>query len=242
MFTRISFALMVAMCATISLAPGAVASVQTGDIVRIGDGPGSPGGIFFLQDAAGNKLADTFCVQLDEYINFGKTYEVDDALATSTAGAGSRPLTSFAAWLFDRYLNGLAGSGPALSNFVFSNAYGQVDAAAARIQANELQLSIWEAMGYTPAEIGGIIPGGWYATYSGKIAGWNAEFQSDGAWSGTGDVYVLNLMGKDSNGNYSVHAQDQLVRISDSVNPEPVSAVIWSILAITVAGVARRRR
>jgi len=234
-------ALVVAVFATLLVSHSALASIQGGDFVRIGDGPGSPGGIFYLQDAGGNKLADTFCVQIDEYINFAKTYQVADPIGTSTAGVGSRPLTSFAAWLYDRYLNGIAGSGSALSNFAFSNAYSQTNATAARVQANELQLAIWVAMEYTPAEIGGVLPGGWYATYSGKVAGWFTEFQSDLGWSGTGDIHVLNLMGKNSAGNYTIHAQDQLVRIPGNV-PEPMSVFIWSMLAITIAGLTHLRR
>src|SRR5688572_30400607 len=105
------------------------ASIQVGDIVRIGDGPGTPGGIFYIRDFASNKLADTFCVQLEEFIRFDTTYLVA-GITTSTVGTGSRPLSSFAAWLYDRYLNGVSGSGPTLANFDFTNTYGQTNLTA----------------------------------------------------------------------------------------------------------------
>ena len=222
----------------------AVASIQTGDIIRIGDAPGSPGGIFYLQDVGGNKIDDTFCVQLEEFIRFDRTYLVNN-IGTTTAGAGSRPLTSFAAWIFDRYLNGVAGSGPALSNFDFTNNYGQQNLAAARIQANELQLAIWEAMGYLPLEIGGAGNGGWYDTYDGKLAAWEGEFNSDLAnnlWAGTGDIYVLNLLRQNGAGNYTIHVQDQLVRIPSDVIPEPVSLMVWSTLGILMGVACRLKR
>ncbi|MCO6045377.1 hypothetical protein NG895_15815 [Aeoliella sp. ICT_H6.2] len=216
-------------------AANATASIQTGDIVGLDNAPGSPGGIFYLDDESGNKVTDTFCVQLEEFVNFNSDYKVADAYATTTLGSGSRSLTSFAAWLYDRYLNGVEGSGPALSNFDFSNAYGQSDYSAASFQANELQLAIWEAMGYTPAEIGGV-NGGWYDTYDGKVAGWETEFNNDvtnGVWSGTGDVYVLNLLSKDGNGEYSIDAQDQLIRHpSMQAVPEAGSVLVW----LSVAG------
>ena len=240
MLTKINFTLVVVMLATLSPAPAVVASVQTGDIVRFGDGPGSPGGIFYLQDSAGNKLFDTFCVQIEEYIRFGKNFKVANSEGNASAGVGSRPLTSFAAWLYDRYLNGIEGSGTALSNFDFANAYGQVSMSSASIQANQLQLAIWVAMGYTSTDIGGVLPGGWYATYSGKVAGWNADWLADSTWSktGIGGIRVVNLLAKDTFENYTIGAQDQLQRII----PEPMSAVVWSVLAIAVAGVIKLRR
>lgn len=226
----------------------AQASLQTGDNVSIANGPGSPGGIFFLLDADGNKVTDTFCVQLEEYIRFGRDYQVS-GISKATAGAGSRSLTrpgesaSFAAWLFDRYLNGISGVGPALRNFDFTDPYGSLDAVAAAVQANQLQLAIWSAMGYTAAEIGGA-GSGWYDTYDDKLAGWRADFDADvadGLWTGTGDVYVVSLLGKNSAGEYSVHAQDQLIRIPSDVVPEPMSLAVWSVLGLAGLCLARRR-
>jgi hypothetical protein len=236
----------IAVVIAVSCASNAHASLQTGDIVRIGNGPGSPGGVFYLQDAGGNHITNTFCVQIEEFINFADTYQVADGMSLQTAGVGSRPLTSFAAWLFDRFLNGTEGMGPVLSNFDFSNTHGQVDYNAARFQANEVQLAIWRAMNYLPAEIGGVSNGGWYDTYDNKLAGWEAEWQSDvdgGLWTGTGDIYVVTLLAADSSGEYTIHAQDQLIRIpSDNVIPEPLSAVVWSALLALVGGAIHRRR
>lgn len=219
-----------------SACTNANASIQTGDLVSIGNGHGSPGGIFYLKDASGTKITDTFCVQLEEFINFNSQYTVVDAYATSTLGKGSKPLTSFAAWLYDRYLNGVEGSGPALPSFDFSNVYGQTSNSAANFQANELQLAIWVAMGYTPSEIGGEV-GGWYDMYDEKVAGWEAAYLSDVAnnqWSGTGDVYILNLKRSDNNKD----AQDQLIR--HPVVPEPASLLVWLAITGVCVGLVRR--
>jgi hypothetical protein len=238
------FISLVVVTVSLAIASVASASLQTGDIVRFGNGPGTPGGIFYLQDAGGNKITDTFCVQLEEFVSFGgATYKVANAQATSTVVLGSRPLTSFAAWLYDRYLNGTQGVGTALKNFDFANVYGSIDFAAARTQANELQLALWRAMGYSAAEIGT----GWHNAYDGKLAGWQSDFQSDvdnQLWSGTGDVYVLNLLGQDGRGDYTVHAQDQLIRATSpppiSVVPEPFSGVVWVLLAVVGTALLQR--
>lgn len=236
------------MMIIVSVSSIASASVQTGDIVSMARGPGSPGGIFYMLDSDDNKVTDTFCVQIEEYIRFDHDYKVAD-VSKVTLGNGSRELTDFAAWLFDRYQNGLSGVGPALANFDFSNVYGQLNMAAAKKQANELQLAIWSAMTYTDGEIGGV-SGGWYDAYDGKLAGWEDDFEADVAanlWSGTGDVWVVNLVGKDGSGQYTVNAQDQLVRIPSSdpgsIVPEPVSLAVWSVVGIMGAClIARRQR
>jgi hypothetical protein len=226
----------------------ASASVQTGDIITMVNGPGSPGGTFYMLDSSNTKVTDTFCVQIEEYIRFNHDYKVV-GVSKTTLGTGSRALTSFAAWLFDRYQNGISGVGPALDGFNFLNAYGQLNMSAANIQANQLQLAIWSAMGYTPGEIGGV-GSGWYSAYDDLLAGWEADFQSDvtnNVWSGTGDVWVVNLVGKDSSGQYTVNAQDQLIRIPSpdpgAVVPEPVSLAVWSVVGIMGAClIARRQR
>lgn len=56
-----------------------------------------------------------------------------------------------------------------------------------------------------------------------------------GAWSGLGDVRVLNLMRKDSAGNFTVKAQDQLYLFV----PEPAS---FMVLAFGLGALALRRR
>lgn len=230
-----------------SISNVASASVQTGDIITMVNGPGSPGGTFYMFDDDNNKVTDTFCVQIEEYIRFNQDYKVV-GVSKTTLGTGSRDLTSFAAWLFDRYQNGISGVGAALANFDFDNAYGQLNSAAASKQANELQLAIWSAMGYTPDQIGGV-GSGWYSTYDDKLAGWKADFESDVAnnlWTGTGDVWVVNLVGQNSSGQYKINAQDQLIRIPSTdpgtIVPEPMSLVVWSVVGIMGACLITRRQ
>jgi len=63
---------------------------------------------------------------------------------------------------------------------------------------------------------------------------------SSGAWSGIGNVRVLNLYGKDTHGNYTVNAQDQLYMVATVPEPETY-ALMLAGLAL-VGSVARRRR
>ena len=48
-------------------------------------------------------------------------------------------------------------------------------------------------------------------------------------WSGTGNIYIMNLRTFDSAGRYTGYAQDQLVRVPGTV-PEPMSLAVWSFL------------
>jgi hypothetical protein len=217
--------------------PAAQASIQAGNVIKFADGPGTPGGIFYVQNvtAPSEPVFDTFCVQLEEKIAFGNTYKVD-AISHTSEVAGSRPLTSFAAWLYNSYLN------QTLASFDFSikDAASGANAAAALTQANELQTATWHALGYTRDQIGQ----GYYDTYNVNYGAWQNLFNADVAannWSGTGDIYVLNLLGQDANGNYTVNAQDQLARIS-SVVPEPWSLAVWGGLVAGVLLAKRRGR
>jgi len=147
--------------------------------------------------------------------------------------SGGRPLTSFAAWLYSSYLD------ETLLTFDFTIKHATSE--AAKTQANQLQTAIWRAMEYTRPQIGT----GYYDTYNVGYDTWKDLFDVDVAannWVGTGDIYVMNVLGKDASGNYTVNAQDQLVRIPDVVVPEPVSLVVWSGLALGILVVGLHRR
>lgn len=233
----------ISFCAAVFVFTGAVstatAAIEVGDLIKFGNGPGSPGGIFFIDDLNEGTTHDfdTFCVQLEEFIAFGPTYKVAN-LSQSTVGLGARPLTDFAAWLYNSYLDETLNNFNYAIKHVTSGASSTVT--AAKNQANELQYAIWRAMGYSDSEIGS----GWSGSYDDNYSGWLADFTASG-WTGTGDIYVMNLLGIDSQGNYTKNVQDQLVRIptpgtSEHV-PEPLSVAIWSMLGLVAFGICRKR-
>ena len=206
------------------------ASIHAGDQIKFGDGVGTPGGVFYIDDLndPGNPDFATFCVEITEFINFTSTYAVQSiGLVTVNGGKTLQPIT---AWLYNSFLDG------ALNHF---NPTSLAD-------VNALQLAIWKGMGYTEAEIKQYIGTSWYNTYNAVLAGnslqpgkpWYADFAADTSWSGVGEIRVMNLR-KVVNGAYTDYAQDQLVRVPA---PEPWSAAVWGLLAISVGTFGNRRR
>jgi hypothetical protein len=214
------------------------ASIEVGDEITLGNGIGGPGGIFIidnLTDAAEPNF-DTFCVELFEFINFGPTYVVDGI--GLTAQLSNRPLGTFAAWLYSRFL----GVGGTLTGF---NAADPLD-------VNAVQRGIWgggdavdaayPGMGYTSAQINPYINAAQHD--AALLASLKTQYDSDVAnflWAGTGDIFIMNLVRKST----GLPAQDQLVRIPPITQPpvpEPLSLVVWSMLAACVGATARRTR
>ena len=210
--TRYFNAIVVGLCFFATSGASVQASIQVGDKIKLGDGPGSPGGIFRIDDLNDSPQwnFDSFCVELEEYVNFNTIYVVENiALKTNQ---GNRTLQSFTAWLYNSYLD------QTLSGFNFASPTAQ--------DANTLQYAIWKSMGYSDAAIGA----SWSATYNPLLAGkgWANAFAAS-TWSGTGNIYIMNLRTFDSAGRYTGYAQDQLVRVPGSL-PEPMSLAVWSFL------------
>jgi hypothetical protein len=223
-------------------AAGVQASVQVGDLIKVGDGPGSPGGIFYVDDLNDAEVFDSFCVEIEERINFTEKYAVE-AINTQTNQTG-KPLTDFVAWLYTEYTS------DSLLDFA------DMFASNPEVAANTLQLAIWKGMGYTKNAgsgwydgVDGYIKSSWYDTYNNDytktlaqdlVSGiWESEFNADvtsGAWSGIGNVRIMNLRKVNSDGSYGGYVQDQLVII-----PEPISVVVWSLLGVSIGAVLLRR-
>jgi hypothetical protein len=194
-----------------------LASVQVGDQFQFGNGVGTPGGIFHadnLSNGVGPDF-DTFCVEITAGIAFGPTYTVSGIGDTTVNG--NKTISSYTAWLYTSFLEST------LSSF---------DATMVN-DVNALQLEIWKSIGYTAAEISSEIGSSWYNTYNAVLAGkaWDTEFAASG-FSGLGGVQVMNLLTATGG-----DAQDQLVRII----PEPLSIVVWSLIAVCVGTVRRGR-
>jgi hypothetical protein len=240
MRTHIAAALaaLVGLC----LCAGAVnASIQVvvGDQITLNRPAGTFGtsGGEFKVDVLGKGVAppqydfSTFCVQLNEFISFGTTYNVFDISKKTVAF--DVDLGSFAAWLYTKFL---AGSISLLNHQ----------------DANAVQIGIWRSMGYLPggdgtSSIGGnydaLLLGNRVAPAVGTLT-W--QYYNDLAWTGaaaidangnkgtnTGDIWIMNL--KALNG---ANVQDQMVQVPSM--PEPMSLVVWSFLAMSVLGLSRR--
>lgn len=215
--------------------PARASIVVPGDDIKLYRGPGTSGGLFYV-DVLGKGATTTpydfgtFCVQLSEYITLGATYDVYSV--TKNTVSGGVPLGSFAAWLYTKFTMG------AISILNDQD-------------ANAVQIGIWRSMGYLSGGDGTSPIGGNYdalllGTKTGPLAGTlTYQYYNDLAWTGaaaidangnkgtyTGGVYIMNLKGLDGS-----NAQDQLVRHM----PEPISFLVWSLLAMCIAGCGRRR-
>lgn len=228
--TRYFNAIVMGLCFFAAGGASVQASIQVGDEIKLGNGPGSPGGIFYIDDLNDGPQwnFDSFCVELEEYVSFDTIYVVENiALKTNR---GNRTLQAFTAWLYNSYLD------QTLTGITYASPTAQ-EASPTAQEANTLQYAIWKSMGYSDAAIGL----SWSATYNPLLAakGWANAFTASG-WSGTGNIRIMNLRTFDSAG-YTGYAQDQLVRVPGSL-PEPMSLVVWSFLGAVGALVGYRSR
>jgi hypothetical protein len=206
--------------------------VAAGDDVKLYRGPGNSGGVFYV-DVLGEGVStspydfDTFCVQLSEFISLGgPAYDVYSI--TKSTIAGNVSLGSFAAWLYNEFLDG----GIAIAN---------------NQDANAVQVGIWRSMGYLG---GGDATSPVGANYDAVLlASLDTAYAADAAWAAqavdingnkTGNISIMNL--KTLSGD---NAQDQLVRMppppGNTPVPEPLSIAVWSLLAMCVGSVSTQR-
>lgn len=239
---------------------------EAGDTIRLYDGPGSRGGVFYVDvRGTGNSSTfdtynttfngtatkydfPTFCVEIDETISFNTDYYVA-AISDTTAKTGYK-LGSFAAWLYTEYLAPYLGPGAGLTNIPYYGTSAQ--------QANAIQRGIWLSMGYSVTKVTNSLVGGYdhdffdalFAAY--KSSPWvgSSTVNADNPWNygyETGQVAVMNLT-NGKTGNKQKNYQDQLVidtelppPTGNSPVPEPLSVLVWSMLAICFGTLGARR-
>lgn len=140
--------------------------VVVGNLVKFVDGPGSPGGEFGIDvlPVVGTNFI-TFCLEYNEYINFGSTYKVASvgtaAINGGVGGGNPDPISNATAYLYTQFR---AGS---LAGYL-----GDV------ASANSLQNAIW----FLENEIGSV---------SGQALTWANLGLANG--TGLGNVRVMNL-------------------------------------------------
>jgi hypothetical protein len=243
-------ALMAVVLSALAAPAHAGLDVITGDLITLGNGPGSPGGAFYVDVLArgGSHDFDTFCVELTEHVSFGTTYYVQGVGLTTNKGY--KTLGPQTAWLYTQYLDKNASN---LVGFDFVSP----SPAQATFQANALQLGIWLGMA-TPYSLADITTlSGWSTSYINTLSPllnpWLTNFQADvdnNLWSGTGKIQIMNLRGFNVSSSGPIelpdgrrialagYAQDQLVRLSPELSTllsactVVACGLLWGIVSV----------
>lgn len=211
-------------------------------------GGANGGGAFTVTGLGADSASDsflTFCLEYSEHISLGTGYYVD--VDTKAVGGGSGvsstytgdvsgvlnsfdPLSAATAWLYTQFRN-TASNPLGIYGFTQNNSASH----------NAMQLAIWKLEN----EISSTVNTSVYSSFTSNTLAQNlvnaavAATTGPGAWTGLGDVQVLNLYSSYSNGVFSGNSQSQLYL---APVPEP------EIYAMMAAGlglmgfVARRRK
>jgi hypothetical protein len=238
-FAVVVWAIVAAGCASFSHAGF---DVIQNDMLKLGEGAGTPGGIFTVDVLEAGSYGDidfyTMCVELSETVTYGTVYKVsNDVLNDGFQTRNSnKSLSEQTAWLYTQANIGTLPlysptTGAALGTFLNFATLAPMATSTAREHANALQLAIWLGMSWTEAEIAAVDGGGglWTSSYISTLKdyyllrtdgeGWLDMFADDAVWSGFGDVRIMNLVkvsSTDPNVIKSYHP-DQLVWL----NPRP---------------------
>jgi hypothetical protein len=177
--------------------------------------------------AAATGLWETFCLEKNETISFGTSYKAyinteteagSSAYSGGAHGGYNDPLDPRTAYLFTRFMTMSLASG-----------YNYTDPTLRANDANALQQAIW------------FIEGEDSTALSGKALQFYNEANTavlSGAWTGIGDVRVLNLYT-----DAGAHAQDQLIMLPPTVViPLPGGAAMAGLTLGVAAARMRRRR
>ena len=241
------------------LSIAAIEFATVNDTIKLYDGLGGRGGIFYVDVLGAGNVSTTapfngsspyydfptFCVEIEEHITPGSsnTYFVDNV--SDTTVSGNKKLGSFAAWLYTEYLE--AVTSPAAAGLELVSNWGTTAS-----HANAIQRGIWLSMGYSISDADGAIDG---SGYDSAFFGSLFQAYKDSAWSDTathnvgndwnygyvtGQVAIMNLTNGTVRGGSK--AQDQLVINPElppgggAPVPEPMSLLVWSLFAVCIGG------
>ncbi|MEX2092740.1 MAG: hypothetical protein WD971_08690 [Pirellulales bacterium] len=226
-----------------SAIPVRASIVAAGDDVILHDSTGSLGGIFQVDVLLKGTTTppydfDTFCVQTLEVIGFNTKYRVQ-TITKNTLGSyqNNVSLGSKAAWLYTGFL-GVDGVSLAATGFNPTMVS----------HVNALQWGIWSDLGYA-------LPSG-FSFDPTIFAALNTAYGLDAVWAAqapdingnkTGNVNIMNLVQLNTDGTFKHHRQDQLTWSPGPLFPpppavpEPLSFVVWSLLAMCVGGISTQR-
>ncbi len=186
---KISMWLLAALIGLIIATPPVYADqINEGNIIRLTNGPGSPGGEFGVERWTGSaytqELFRTFCVEYSEYIDFTHQFIVEKINTKAMLGGypSGDPIDPKTAYLYTQFRNNT------LSGYT-----GDANS------ANALQRAIW----FIEEELtpGSVLTGQALIWYNAAVAA---------NWQDIGNVRVLNLTFLDGR-----NAQDQLVFVPE---------------------------
>ncbi|MFG0329794.1 MAG: VPLPA-CTERM sorting domain-containing protein [Phycisphaerales bacterium] len=200
---------------------GLAVSTAGADTLRITDGTAGngPGGQFKIDNVTGfaglfdltGTSFQTFCVERNEYISLGSTYEYEiatSAIAGGVGGGNPDPLSPEAAFLYSMFRKGT------LDDLVAGYSYGD------NSDADELQEAIW----YLEDEVD---------SHNGLASDLVAAALASG-WTDIGNVRVLRLFTLSDTGD---NQQDQLTIIP---LPAPVGMAMAGLFGMGVISRRRR--
>jgi hypothetical protein len=235
-------------CALLSsVAFAAPLNLTDGDKIQLNWGYGTPnpfgGGAFTASSASVLNTGDsflTFCLEYSEHISLGTSYFVDINTSAVKGGYSSLghtpvidpdgsatedPLSKATAWLYTQFRTNTSALNRVSDSFIYDKSH-----------ANSMQLAIWKLEGELGADSSAV------SAYNNdqRAKDWvSTAISSSAAWSGIGNVRVMNLYSSYTNGDFSGHMQDQLYLMPV---PEPETYAMMLAGLGLIGFVANRRR
>jgi hypothetical protein len=217
------FGLIVAVVSFMSLPVAFGYSIYVNDLVQISNGMGSTGGGEFgvskINPPAQDNMFTTFCLETNEYVEFGVTFRVDGldeyAVAGGSGGSHPDPLDARTAYLYYHFAMG------SLANY--NNDIASADA---------LQKAIW----FIEQENGG--------ENNFFVAQAQAAINA-GEWSGLANVRVMNLVFDESvqqTGTTNPLTREVNKQSLLTLVPEPLTILLLGLGLVGLAGLRRAEK